>query len=329
MNLPFSTIISDSLAKAKTWLDQDELVAIPTETVYGLAGNALKSDVLSKIFHVKARPDNHPLILHIANIDQINKYVTEASSIESLLMESFWPGPLTLLIDKSEAVPNELTGGRKKVGIRIPDHELTLRLLQSLDYPLAAPSANPFGYISPTSAQHVFDQMSGKIPHILDGGDCSRGIESTIVEVQGDWCLIHRLGALSLEDIQLVCPNIKDLSAETEIHETSGQMPWHYAPQKRLYLDRHEMLSSASPSLKIGYISFRGEITNEHIYQSCLSPSGNLEEAGRNLFLALRKIDNSEVDFIVAESVPNIGIGRAINERLRKAAAKTKKAQIS
>jgi L-threonylcarbamoyladenylate synthase len=188
------TIIGEIIQEAKSFLLDGNIVAIPTETVYGLAGNALDPAAVLQIFTAKERPAFDPLIVHISSIDKVELYAHSIPSQAYDLMHEFWPGPLTIVLPKNSIIPDIVTSGLDTVGLRIPNHPTTIKLLKQLDFPLAAPSANPFGYISPTSAQHVFDQLGGKIPYILDGGICDVGVESTIVGFENDKCLIYRLG---------------------------------------------------------------------------------------------------------------------------------------
>ena len=194
--------IGKDISKAKELLERGELVAIPTETVYGLAGNALNVAAIAKIFATKNRPHFDPLIVHVSHFNSINSFASAIPEKAKQLAQEFLPGPLTLLLKRKKIIPDLVTSGLETVGIRCPNHELTLNLLKELSYPLAAPSANPFGYISPTKASHVNDQLGDKIKYILDGGDCEVGIESTIVGFENDKAIIYRLGGLSIEKIE-------------------------------------------------------------------------------------------------------------------------------
>src|SRR5260221_6332098 len=196
--------IGKDIAKAKALLEQGKLVAIPTETVYGLAGNALNIDAATKIFAAKNRPYFDPLIVHVSNFQSVEEYAEKIPSKAIELMKRFWPGPLTVLLSKKNNIPDLVTSGLDRVGLRCPDHPMTLELLRSLTFPLAAPSANPFGYVSPTNPRHVNDQLGNEIEYILDGGECKVGIESTIVGFENDMPIIHRLGGLRVEGIESV-----------------------------------------------------------------------------------------------------------------------------
>jgi len=310
------------LLKAKALLEKDELVAIPTETVYGLAGNALSEKALLSIFETKNRPQFDPLIVHVASIDQARELVTDFSPAAEKLAKEFWPGPLTLLLKKKKIIPDLATSGLDTVGIRCPDHPLTLSLLRTLSFPLAAPSANPFGYVSPTQASHVNDQLGNQIEYILDGDASRVGIESTIVGFVDDNPVIYRLGGLSIEKIESIVGK-----ADIQINSSSnpkapGQLKSHYAPGKRVRLGNLAHLLNESHESRIGVIAFQHTVHGiDSSLQIVLSPTGNVAEAARNLFRALREMDKKPVDLILAEQVPEAGLGRAINDRLQRAAA--------
>ena len=193
----YHTTIGKDLDQAKMLLERGELVAIPTETVYGLAANGLSVAAIARIYEAKNRPQFNPLILHVANLEQAQRLVTELPDACKRLMQAFSPGPITYLLPKSSLVPDMVTAGSARVAIRIPAHPMALELLTMLDFPLAAPSANPSGYVSPVSALHVFEGLQGKIPYILDGGNCTVGLESTIVGFEEGKVVIHRLGGIS------------------------------------------------------------------------------------------------------------------------------------
>ena len=219
--------------KAAKLLMEDELVSIPTETVYGLAGNALSDTAVAKIYAAKKRPSFNPLILHISSIDQIKLYA-DIDLQSMILAKVLMPGPLTLLLPKKNNVPDITTAGSNKVAIRVPNHPLTQALLKNINFPLAAPSANPSGYISPTTATHVYEGMHHIIPYILDGGETSIGLESTICEVDGDQIILHRTGGIS--EAQLTdLTGLKVVSTNNnESIQTPGQMKSHYAPNTPL-----------------------------------------------------------------------------------------------
>ena len=202
------TKIGTDLHYASQLLERAELVAIPTETVYGLAANGLDPVAVAKIFEAKKRPLSNPLILHFSDFESMKGYIKNMPKQAEKLAQKFWPGALTLLLDKSEQIPDIVNSGQSRIAVRIPDHSLTLKLLRRLEFPLAAPSANLYGRVSPTQSTHVKKQLSGRIPYILEGGDCNTGIESTIIGFEGDDLIIYRLGGISIEDIE-ACLGIK------------------------------------------------------------------------------------------------------------------------
>ena len=319
------TTTGNDIYQAKALLEQGELVAIPTETVYGLAANALDETSVVKIFEVKNRPAFNPLIIHCSSWDKVALYVEEIPAKAAKLAKVFTPGPITFLLPKKSNISDLITAGSDKVAIRIPNHPLTLQLLRLLDFPLAAPSANPFGYISPTTAAHVLESLGGKIPYILDGGPAIIGVESTIVGFnEAEQAVLYRSGGIGIEAIENIL-NEKVIPA-TEIDslnpETPGQLKSHYAPNTPLFTGNIETMLPIWADKKIAVISFFRyfkDVPTEH--QFALSSEGSLLEAAKNLFAALRKIDQLAVDVILAEIFPNEGIGRAINDRLHRAGA--------
>ncbi|HEY9006006.1 L-threonylcarbamoyladenylate synthase [Ohtaekwangia sp.] len=311
--------IGTDIQYAKTLLEQGEVVAIPTETVYGLAGNALNVSSVTKIFEVKNRPHFDPLIVHVSDIETAQTYVTNIPEPARRLAEQFWPGPLTLLLPRKRIIPDLVTSGMNTVGIRCPNHPLTRQLLHELPFPLAAPSANPFGYVSPTTPQHVNEQLGNKIAYILDGGPCSVGIESTIVGFDDDVTVIYRMGGLSLEQIEAVAGTVLVQAHSSSNPKAPGQLKSHYAPAKKVIIGAIEDLLQQYPAHTSGLLTFQADFNSP--FQFILSPSGNLEEAAQNLFTALRAFDKMPIDYILVELLPEAGLGRAINDRLRRAAA--------
>ena len=222
------------LEKAKAILSRGELVAIPTETVYGLAANALNPDAVAKIFSVKNRPEFDPLIVHVPDLDSVDQYVDFIPLKARKLASLNWPGPLTMVLRKKSNIPDIVTAGMETVAIRCPDHILSRQLLKELPFPLAAPSANPFGYVSPTRAEHVNEQLGDKIQYILDGGPCSVGIESTIIGFEGDVPVVYRLGGLGLEKIESLIGNVELNLNSSSNPKAPGQLKSHYAPRKKI-----------------------------------------------------------------------------------------------
>lgn len=314
--------IGKDIFKAKALLEQGELVAIPTETVYGLAGNALDSNAVLKIFKVKDRPQFDPLIVHVANLQHAKKLVEYFPEKAEKLATKFWPGPLTILLKKKSIIPDLVTSGMDTVGIRNPDHSLTQSLLQALSFPLAAPSANPFGYVSPTRPEHVNEQLGHKINYILDGGECRVGIESTIVGFENDIPTVFRLGGLTLEEIEKVIGKVALQINSSSNPKTPGQLKSHYAPRKKVAWGVLSELITQHPNSKVGILAFRNKAAGiDQANQIALSKAGNLEEAAQHLFASLRELDKKDVEIILAEALPDIGLGKAINDRLRRAAA--------
>lgn len=320
------TRIGTDIAIAVQLLKENEIVALPTETVYGLAGNALQEDALLKIFEAKNRPHFNPLIAHCASWEQAQSYVDEIPKIAHLLAQKFCPGPLSFLLKKKNNVPDLISAGSPLMAIRIPQHPICRAVLEQIDFPLAAPSANPFGYISPTNAQHVFCNLKGKIPYILDGGSCTIGIESTIIGFDADENIIlYREGGISREALKAFSG--KSILESTQFDaqkkpQSSGQLKSHYAPETALLLGDIETLYTQVKHKKVGILSF----TNPYLHLACkerfvLSKQGSLQEAAKNLFSFLRKIDACHLDYILAEPVPAEGLGLAINDRLKRAQA--------
>jgi L-threonylcarbamoyladenylate synthase len=312
--------IGKDISKAKQLLENGEVVGIPTETVYGLAGNALNEDAILKIYSVKNRPKFDPLIAHTNSLDKIEGLVKEIPSKAYELTNAFWPGPLTILLNKKSSVPDLLTSGLDRVAVRIPDHPLTLELLSALEFPLAAPSANPFGYVSPTSAQHVEDQLGDKIPYILDGGPCHIGLESTIVGFDGDDVVVYRLGGTKVEAIEEIVGKVKIQVNESSNPAAPGMLKSHYSPGRKMIIgDISENLKELNPETT-GILSFMATYDIPVKNQVVLSPTGDLDEAARNIFSALRKMDQPNIEVILTEFLPQEGLGKAINDRLRRAA---------
>ena len=302
-----------------------DVVAIPTETVYGLAADAFNAEAVLKIFTTKQRPSFDPLIVHIGRMDDVRRLAKELPPGAQGLMEAFWPGPLTLVLPKRPEVPDIVTSGLDTVGVRMPAHPMALALLNQLEFPLAAPSANPFGYVSPTTAQHVADQLGDRIPYILDGGACNVGVESTIIGWEtGGWKL-YRPGGVPVEAIEGILGRTVfaplSFGEEQGVRaKAPGMLESHYAPRKPVHVGSIDALIPAHIGQRIGVISFT---TPYPVYRcEVLSPAGDLDQAAQKLFAALRALDVSDCDIILAERFPDQGLGRAINDRLRRAAVK-------
>lgn len=310
---------------AQNLLEQGNVVAIPTETVYGLAGNAYDEVAVSKIFTIKQRPLSNPLIVHIGSLEQVHQLISHFSPAAEILAKHYWPGPLTLLLNKKSTISDLVTAGSTRVAVRIPNHPLTLQLLKNLDFPLAAPSANPFGYVSPTIPEHVQEQLGSQIPYILAGGKCTIGIESTIVGFEDEKIMIYRLGGISVEAIEEVVGPVIIHHLTNHLPSsivTPGSFTQHYSPTKPLQIGSIPALVASYAHQKIGILGFDKyyEGVNEQ-HQVLLTLSSNLEEAAYNLFTALRQLDQMPVDIILSAYVPDTKLGRAINDRLRRASA--------
>ncbi len=316
--------LGTDIEKAKALLQKGELVAIPTETVYGLAANALNPDAVAKIFEVKQRPSFDPLIVHVGSIEQISRFTTGIPSPLRKLAEAFWPGPLTLILPRKSNIPDLVTSGLETVAVRIPDHSMTKALLNILDFPLAAPSANPFGYISPTKAGHVNDQLGNKIDYILDGGICEVGLESTIVGMEDGQVTVLRLGGLDISEIEKVVGRVSVSIHSSSNPRSPGMLKNHYAPTKPFVLGKLDDLINRYDQKEIDFavLSYDKKYPNiPESRQFILSPSRDLAEAAKNLFEGMRILDKLDVSVILAELLPEEGLGTAINDRLRRAAA--------
>lgn len=315
------TEIGFSISKANELLKNGHLVAIPTETVYGLAANALDPDAVLQIFKAKNRPHFNPLIIHLPDWESVKKYVTDIPVDAEVLAKKFTPGPLTFLLVKKPIVPDLVTAGSPKVAIRIPAHPMTRELLSQLDFPLAAPSANPFGYVSPTTAQHVFDGLYGKIPYILDGGECQIGLESTIVDFESGEVIVRRKGGVAVEAIEQVLGKKVLVKTDSEEHPVApGMLKSHYATATPLFIGEVKNLVKRLTGKKICLLEFGENLKDVPAFARFqLSASATLDEAAKNLFKTMRQADQCGADAILVEWLPEEGLGRAINDRLRRA----------
>ncbi len=317
-------ILGTDIQQARQFLERGDVIGLPTETVYGLAGNAFNAQAVTRIFQVKNRPSFDPLIVHSNSLDKISQFVREIPPLAQQLASRFWPGALTILLPKRDIIPDLVTSGLDTVAVRMPRHPLTRQLLDALDFPLAAPSANPFGYISPTRAEHVQAQLGDKIPYILDGGPCEVGIESTIVGFEDQKPIIYRLGGISLEAIQLAIGPVEVLPHSTSNPQAPGMLKSHYAPRKPLSIDNLEEVLKHHPAEKVGFMGFATLATQlPQENQVLLSDQQDYAEAAQQLFAAMRALDAMpQLEVIVAQLLPEEDLGRAINDRIRRAAAK-------
>ncbi len=315
--------IGKDIGRAVAHLKRGEVVAIPTETVYGLAGNAYSEEAVARIFEVKNRPSFDPLIVHAAGMDRLEEVVADLPPRARKLAERFMPGPLTLLLPRHERIPDLVTAGSDLVAVRVPDHPMTQELLRRIPFPLAAPSANPFGYISPTTAAHVHRQLGEKVAYILDGGPCSVGLESTIVGFPDGEATVYRKGGIEIEALEVVLGPVAVRPHSTSNPQAPGMLASHYAPRVPLLIGKIEDERRRRAGERLGLLSFQDTYPDHPpAWQVTLSPSGDLREAARALFGGLRQLDEQPIDRIIAELVPDRGLGRAINDRLRRAAVR-------
>ena len=317
------SIISKDIQKAVQLLTENQLVAIPTETVYGLAGNIFSEKAIKSIFSTKKRPFFNPLIVHIPSIDSLSDLVTHVPEKAKLLAAAFWPGSLTLVLKKSNKIPDLITAGKDTVAVRVPNHPITLALLKKLPFPLAAPSANPFGSISPTKPTHVENYFRNSIKMVLDGGSCANGIESTIIGFENEEPVIYRLGALPLKEIEALVGAISIKNKKEEKPDAPGMLARHYAPKTSTFLvDDVAAEVKKHSEKKIGVLVFKSSLNNENITEIILSRKGSMQEAAANLYAAMHELDSKNLDLIIAERFSEFGLGKSINDRLQRATFK-------
>lgn len=311
--------VGGEIDRAARELNSGHLVAIPTETVYGLAANAIDPIAVAQIFKAKNRPTFDPLIVHCASWEHAQEWVKNPPDFAHQLARELMPGPLTLVLPKSDRIPDIVTAGLPTVAIRVPAHPMTRELLSRLDFPLAAPSANPFGYVSPTTAQHVLDQLGDRLAYVFDGGPCEVGLESTIVAVHEDGWDVLRLGGMDLETIEKAagCPP-RSVRLSSSRPEAPGMLDSHYAPRKPLFFGALHDFIARHPSETYVCITF-GTPSSESAWN--LSTSGDDREAAANIFRFLRELESHPAEWIVAEPLPSAGLGAAINDRLQRAAS--------
>lgn len=320
--------IGHSPEQAAKILREGGIVALPTETVYGLGGNALDVDAVARIFSAKQRPEFDPLIVHVPDEGTAMEYTKTFPPVAQELAERFWPGPLTLVLPKQETIPDLVTSGLPYVGLRVPVHPLMQEVLRLAELPIAAPSANLFGRISPTTAPHVADQLADRVDYILDGGPCSVGVESTVLQLT-DHPRLLRPGGVSLEALEEVVGPIEIVSSTDDpghrAQVAPGMLAQHYAPRTPLKLIEPGMIPVDLPDDKrIGLLRYRESanlpVAAEEILVSRAEERQESDRtAAANLFAALRRLDGLGLDLIIAELLPEAGLGRAINDRLRRA----------
>lgn len=310
---------STDVGRAAELIRRGGLVAFPTETVYGLGANALDPQAVAGIFAAKDRPYFDPIIVHIADRSQLETLTLAVPPAAAALAERFWPGPLTLVLPKSDLVPDLVTSGLPSVAVRMPDHPLALELIRRAGLPIAAPSANRFGRLSPTTAEHVRDQLGDRIELILDGGPCRVGVESTVVQLAPEGPLLLRPGGVPVEVLEETIGPVRRGEDSAGAPVAPGMLPRHYAPRTPIRVEPH--VPVCPPGERIGLITL-GPVDNpgDFVAVEVLSETGDLTEAAANFFQALHRLDSRQLDAIVATPFPEWGLGRALNDRLRRAA---------
>jgi len=310
---------AENIKRAAEEILAGEIVAFPTETVYGLGADGLNPTAVAKIFEAKQRPSFNPLILHIASRDQLKELVEIENDKIYNLINAFWPGPLTLVLPKKEIVPDIVTAGNPTVAVRMPKHPIAKALIEACGRPIAAPSANQFGFLSPTTAEHVEKQLGDKVSIILDGGRSDVGVESTIVEITKDKVYLLRHGGISFEQLKEVCDTVEIKEVNPDKPNAPGQLLHHYAPNIPLRF-LSEVNAEDIKDKKLGGLFFKEKTTNiefEHV--EFLSKAGDMTEAAANLFSHLHNLENKKLDLILVEAVEERGLGIAIMDRLVKA----------
>jgi L-threonylcarbamoyladenylate synthase len=316
-------MISTSIEDAKQLLQNDGIIGFPTETVYGLAGNAFSEKSIRSIFHLKKRPYNNPLIVHIGNFKQLENISQEIPMKARLLAEQFWPGPLTLLLKKSSEVSDLVTAGQSTVAVRMPNHSRALDLLNSLDFPLVAPSANPYQSISPTSAKHVERYFGNQGLFILEGGESINGLESTIVGFEDDEVIVYRLGAIPLEELENTVGQVRLNKVKKNGVVSPGMAAKHYAPKTPLiFTDSLSERIEQFETKDVAVICFDKLPNLKNMENSIIySFQGHLGNAAKRLYGLLHELDDRNLECILIEKFPDQGLGRTINDRLKRAAA--------
>ncbi len=309
----------ENIAKAVAEIIAGDIVAFPTETVYGLGADGLNPTAVAKIFEAKQRPSFNPLILHISSRDQLKELVNIESNMVYKLINAFWPGPLTLVLPKKNIVPDIVTAGNPTVAVRMPQHPIAKMLIETCGKPIAAPSANQFGFLSPTTAEHVEKQLGKKVNIILDGGKSNVGVESTIVEVTENKIWLLRHGGISLEQLLEVCSSVEVKEIDTNKPNAPGQLLHHYAPKIPMKF-LSEITLNELDGKRVGGLFFKENKTKINFaYIEFLSEVGDMREAAANLFFHLHELEVKDLDLIVVEPVEEKGLGIAIMDRLVKA----------
>ena len=318
-----------AIAEAASIIRAGQLVAFPTETVYGLGADGLNPIALGRIYAVKGRPPDNPLIIHLASPDQLPLVAADVPAIARRLMQAFWPGPLTLILPKASGIPDLATAGLPTVAVRMPAHPVALALITAAHTPLAAPSANRSGLPSPTTAQHAFDDLQGRIPLILDAGPTHIGLESTVLDVTCIPPIILRPGGIPREAIEAVVGHLQDVASLSQHRRSPGTRYRHYSPKARVWLVENaqaETLQTAianalQRSERVGCLLHRLEANHLPPLVQVIRLSGSLADYAQGLFSALRELDGWGLDVIVVEGVEEQGLGVAVMDRLRRAAS--------
>ena len=296
------------------------LVAFPTETVYGLGADALNEHAVARVFEVKGRPTFDPLIVHVPDLEGAKALAKSFPPLAEKLARAFWPGPLTLVLPKQPRVPDLVTAGLDTVALRAPAHPLALELLRAFGGPLAAPSANPFGLLSPPTAHHVQSTLGHLVDLILDGGPCRVGVESTVVSLAEDDPVLLRPGGTAVEELEKICGKLRIPAEGSSLSSSPGRLERHYALATPLYPS--DRFPDKPTGERWGYLAFSRTPEGPWAATEVLSPSGDNTEAAARLFHCLHLLDEAGLDAVVYETVPDEGLGRAINDRLRRASAK-------
>ncbi|WP_082394217.1 L-threonylcarbamoyladenylate synthase [Bacillus sp. JCM 19034] len=321
---------SSEIKEAALWIKKGEVVAFPTETVYGLGANAFDDTAIQKIFKAKGRPSDNPLIVHIAKVEQLEELVTEIPPVAKKLISAFWPGALTIIMKRTNGIANSVTAGLDTVGIRMPSHPVALKLIEEADVPIAAPSANRSGKPSPTNASHVLHDLDGRIAGVVDGGITGLGVESTVIDCSTNRPILYRPGGVTKEEIESVIGTIEvdpSLKKETVVPKSPGMKYTHYAPEGKLFVveDRGQIRAyieaAKQNGLRVGVLTTEENAAQYEadIVIACGS-SERLSTVAQNLYDSLREFDQQKAEVIYAESFPKEGIGIAIMNRLEKAA---------
>lgn len=318
--MPIHPTHPKTIQKAAELLQDGSVVAFPTETVYGLGADALNAKAVAQIFEIKNRPHFDPLIVHIAEWGDLEK-LAHVTPLASKLAKKFWPGPLTLVLKKKPGIPELVVSGLDTVAVRMPNHPVALELIRLAKTPVAAPSANPFGYLSPTTAAHVDEQLGTKIEMILDGGACGTGVESTIIDCSQDKPRLLRPGGCAIEELEKLVGAL-EREIQSQKPDAPGQLEQHYSPRKPLRILPVSEMRKDKRFSRAGVLLLKPK--DDLMSATCvevLSTTGDLKEAAMNFFAALHRLDQCNVEIIFAEPLPEMGLGHAMMDRLRRAAA--------